>query len=95
MSSANLVREIHQKLCEKRALSTGELSTCEYVTLLQSFHRGTLSLHWYIAQNVQPTLEQQTWKFSVSLDKDFMIRFHIYFLLVLLFISSFQIRMLN
>ena len=30
---------------------TGEPCTCEYVTLLQSFHRGTLSIHWYIAQN--------------------------------------------
>ena len=55
MSSANLVAEIHQKLCNKRALSTGEPCTCEYVTLLQSFHRGTLSIHWYIAQNFQPT----------------------------------------
>ena len=32
------------------ALSTGEPGTCEYVTLLQSFHRSTLSIHWYIAQ---------------------------------------------
>ena len=54
-SSANLVSEINQKLRYKRFLSTGEPSTCEYVTLLQSFHRGTLSIHWYIAQNVQPT----------------------------------------
>ena len=37
--------------CNKRVLSTGEPCTCEYVTLLQSFHRGTLSIHWYIAQN--------------------------------------------
>ena len=51
MSSANLVVEIHQKFCNKRVLSTGEPCTCEYVTLLQSFHRGTLSIHWYIAQN--------------------------------------------
>ena len=51
ISSANLVAEIHQKLWNKRALSTGEPCTCEYVTLLQSFHRGTLSIHWYIAQN--------------------------------------------
>ena len=50
MSSANLVAEIHQKLCNKRVLSTGEPCTCEYVTLFQSFHRGTLSIHWYIAQ---------------------------------------------
>ena len=35
--------------------SSGEPCTCEYITLLQSFHRGTLSIHWYIAQNFQPT----------------------------------------
>ena len=35
----------------KRALSTGEPCTCEYVTLLQSFHRCTLSKHLYIVQN--------------------------------------------
>ena len=32
MSSANLVAEIHWKLCNKRALSNGEPCTCEYVT---------------------------------------------------------------
>ena len=53
--SANLVAEIHQKLWNKKVLSTGEPWTCEYVTLLQSFHRGTLSIHWYIAQNFYPT----------------------------------------
>ena len=47
MSSANLVAEIHQKLCNKRSLSTGEPCTCEYVTLLQPLHKGTLSIHWY------------------------------------------------
>ena len=55
MNSVNLVTEIYQKLCNKRALSNGEPCTCEYVTLLQSFHRGTLSIDWYIAQNFQPT----------------------------------------
>ena len=55
LSSANLVAKIHQKLCNKKVLSTGDPCTCEYVTLLQSFHRGTLSIYWYIAQNVQPT----------------------------------------
>ena len=55
ISSANLIAEIHQKLCNKNVLSTGEPYTCEYVTLLQSFHRGTLSIHWCIAQNFQPT----------------------------------------
>ena len=54
MSSANLVAEIHEKLCNKGALSTGEPCACEYVTLLQSFHRGTINIHWYIAQNFQP-----------------------------------------
>ena len=52
MSSANLAAEIHYKLS---VLSAGEPCPCEYVTLLQSFRRGTLSIHWYIAQNVQPT----------------------------------------
>ena len=55
MSSAKLATENHQKLCNKRVLSTGEPCACEYVTLLQSFHRGTLNIHWYIAQNFQPT----------------------------------------
>ena len=47
----NVVAEIQLKLLNERALSTGEPCTCEYVTLFQSFHRGTLSIHWYIAQN--------------------------------------------
>ena len=51
MSFANLVAEIHCKLCNERALSTREPCSCEYVTLLQSFHRGTLSIHWYLAQS--------------------------------------------
>ena len=51
VSSANLVAQIHWKLCNRRALSTGEPCTCEYITLFQSFHRGTLSIHCYIAQN--------------------------------------------
>ena len=45
----DLVTEIHKKLCNKRALSTGGPCTFEYVTLLQSFHRYLLSMHWYIA----------------------------------------------
>ena len=49
MSSAKLATENHWKLCNKRVLSTGEPCACEYVTLLQSFHIGTLSIHWYIA----------------------------------------------
>ena len=59
MNSANLVAEYHQKLCNRRVWSTGERYICEYVTLLQSFHRGTLSIHWYVAENI-PT-------FSMSL----------------------------
>ena len=51
MSSSNIVAEIQFKLLNERVLSTGEPCTCEYVTLLQSFHRGTLSIHWCIAQN--------------------------------------------
>ena len=51
MNSANLIAEIQLKLSDERALSTGEPCTCESVTMLQSFHRGTLSIHWYIAQN--------------------------------------------
>ena len=33
MSSANVAAEIHFKLLNERALSTGETCTCEYVTL--------------------------------------------------------------
>ena len=48
MSSANIVAEIQFELFNERA---EEPWTCKYVTLLQSFHRGTLSvIHWYIAQ---------------------------------------------
>ena len=49
------VAETQLKLLTERNLITGEPCTCEYVTLLQSFHRGPLSIHWYIAQNVQPS----------------------------------------
>ena len=55
MNLADVVAEIQLKLSNERALSTGGPWTCEYVTLLRSFHRGTLSIHWYIAQNVQRT----------------------------------------
>ena len=51
MTSANLVAEMQFKFSIKRALSTGEPCACEHVTLLQSFHRVTLSIQWYIAQN--------------------------------------------
>ena len=52
MNSANVAAEIQLKPWNERALGTGEPYTCEYVTLFQSFHRGTLSTHWYVAQNV-------------------------------------------
>ena len=51
MNSGNLVAEIHWKLCNERALGTRESCTCEYVTLLQSFQRGTLRVQWSKAQN--------------------------------------------
>ena len=51
MCSTNLVTEIQLKLSNERALSTGESSFCEYVTLLQSFHRSTLSKYLHFAQN--------------------------------------------
>ena len=52
VSSMNLVTEIHLRLLNKWVLSTVEPCACKYVTLLQSLHRGTLSIHWYIAQNL-------------------------------------------
>ena len=55
MSSVNIVAEIQFNLLNKRVLSTGGPCTCEYVTLLQSFHRGSLSIYWYIAQNFSST----------------------------------------
>ena len=56
MSCSNIAAEIHWKFWNKRALRSGEPCTCEFVTLLQSFHRNTLSIHWYIAQNLEPTI---------------------------------------
>ena len=49
-NSANVVAEIQFKLLNERALSTGETCTFEYASLLQSFHRGAISITWYIAQ---------------------------------------------
>ena len=46
-----IIAEIQFKLLNEKVLSTGEPCTCECVTLLQSFHRDTLSIHWSIAQN--------------------------------------------
>ena len=45
MSAAINVAEIQLKRLNERALRTGEPCTCEYVTLLQSFQRGTLSTY--------------------------------------------------
>ena len=45
MNYANFVTEIHKKRWNKKGLSSGEPCTCEYVTFLESFHRGTLSIH--------------------------------------------------
>ena len=36
------------EILDQRSLSTGEPCTYEYIDLLQSFNRGTLSIHWYI-----------------------------------------------
>ena len=43
----NLVTEILLKLSKESVLNTGEPCTCKYVTLLQSFHRMTLSIHTF------------------------------------------------
>ena len=51
MNSGNLVAEVNQKLCNRRILSTGKTCTFECITLFQSIHRATLSIHWYIPQN--------------------------------------------
>ena len=46
MSTANLAAEIQLKLSSERVVSTGEKCAYEYVTLFQSFHGGTLRIHW-------------------------------------------------
>ena len=51
MSSVNHAEEIQLKILNERVLSTGESCTSEYVTFLQSYERGTLSIHWYVAQS--------------------------------------------
>ena len=118
---------MYQKLCNKRALSTGEPCTCEYVTLLQS--QRYISIHWYIAQTFQLTFsmsvsfrcsfktatfsrflkaaiarskmqEKQSFlwkKISVSLEKDYIFRLHIYFSASFATITmfSFNIETLN
>ena len=50
MSSAKLVAETQPKYLNERASSIGEPSACDYVDFLQSFYRGTLSIHWSITQ---------------------------------------------
>ena len=42
------------KLSNEQVVSTGGLCTCECVTLLWSCNIITLSIHWYIAQNLYP-----------------------------------------
>ena len=74
LSSANLVAEIHLKLWNKRALSIGEPCTSEYVTLLQWFHRGTLSIYWCIAQNFWSTFSMSV-LFRRSLKTAILSRF--------------------
>ena len=88
--SASLVAEIHQKLWNNRALSAGEPCTCEYVTLLQSFHRGTLSIHWYIAQNIQPTFSM-----SVLFRRSFKTAIFSRFLKVAIAASNFMNKVYN
>ena len=51
MTAANLVAETQLKFLNEEVVSNEEPCACEYVTLLQSFHKGTLGIHWYIAQN--------------------------------------------
>ena len=55
MSPENLVAEIQLKRLSERALGTGEPCTCEHINLLQSFHKGTLSIPCYIALTVWST----------------------------------------
>ena len=33
----------------------------QYVNLLHSFHRGTLGIHWYIAQDIYHTFSMSIW----------------------------------
>ena len=51
VNSTDVVAENQFKFLNERVLSAGEPCTCDYVTLLQSFHRGTLSIQWYKAQD--------------------------------------------
>ena len=55
MKKLYIFAEIQLSLSNERVLRTGEPCTCEYATLLQLFHRGTLSIQWYIAQSFYAT----------------------------------------
>ena len=48
MSYVTIFAESEFKVFDEIVLNTGGPFTCEYVTLFQSIHRGTLSIHWYI-----------------------------------------------
>ena len=50
INSVNLIAKIQLKLLNERVLSTGKPCTSAYVSLLQPFHRGILSIHYYTAQ---------------------------------------------
>ena len=54
MSYVTIFAESEFKVLDEIVLNTGGPFTCEYVTLFQSIHRGTLSIHWYITQNFSP-----------------------------------------
>ena len=47
-SSVNHAAEVQKKLWVERALNTRESWTCEYVTLLHSFHIWQFCIHLYI-----------------------------------------------
>ena len=55
MEKIYIFAEIQLSLSNERVLRTGEPYTCEYVTFLQLFNRGTLRIQWYIAQSFYAT----------------------------------------
>ena len=57
--------------CQK---SKGEPCACEYATLLQSFHRGILSVNWCIAQNFYSTCSISV-LFRLSFKTALLVRF--------------------
>ena len=82
VNSGNLLIKVQWRFGEPCTL-TGEPCTCESVNLLQSFHRGTLNIQWYIAQNCQPTFSM-----SVLLRRSFKIAFFSRFLKVVISTSN-------